>query len=260
MIWSTTTHVGMAFAVSSSGALYVVARYSPPGNVLGESPQQETTKPGRRRRGRRNNTLADASSPYGQQAMTTPYGNLQQNDSRYGQQRPCGSQSRYAAGRRPCGGNTAASNNDKYEGSSPPSSNPQHNHSPYGQQTHRRPGPSYHSRRAYEETFGDKEGPLPSPPYSRPRLTVPDDFGNQHVYQVYTGPSPFFSRPLQPPGRRMPVSHADARATPYGSSYSGGSGPYGVGGGGSYASAVPQGGYGGYHSSRGSKSLCCAVM
>ena len=38
MIWSTTTEVGMARAVSSSGKEYVVARYSPPGNWVGLFP------------------------------------------------------------------------------------------------------------------------------------------------------------------------------------------------------------------------------
>ena len=38
MIWSTTTEVGMARAVSSSGKEYVVARYSPPGNWVGSFP------------------------------------------------------------------------------------------------------------------------------------------------------------------------------------------------------------------------------
>lgn len=40
MIWSGTTHVGMGLAVSSSGTTYVVARYSPPGNYVGQSPAQ----------------------------------------------------------------------------------------------------------------------------------------------------------------------------------------------------------------------------
>lgn len=35
MIWSTTTHVGMAVAVSTSDTTYVVARYSPPGTASG---------------------------------------------------------------------------------------------------------------------------------------------------------------------------------------------------------------------------------
>ena len=38
MIWKNTTEVGMALAVSKSGATYVVARYSPPGNFVGETP------------------------------------------------------------------------------------------------------------------------------------------------------------------------------------------------------------------------------
>lgn len=40
MIWSTTTHVGMGFAVAGSGTTYVVARYAPQGNIVGELPQQ----------------------------------------------------------------------------------------------------------------------------------------------------------------------------------------------------------------------------
>jgi len=38
MIWKSTTQVGMALAVSESGATYVVARYSPAGNYVGETP------------------------------------------------------------------------------------------------------------------------------------------------------------------------------------------------------------------------------
>ena len=38
MVWKSTTAVGMALAVSKSGATYVVARYSPPGNWQGEKP------------------------------------------------------------------------------------------------------------------------------------------------------------------------------------------------------------------------------
>ncbi|CAD6568745.1 MAG: hypothetical protein ASARMPREDX12_001820 [Alectoria sarmentosa] len=36
-IWPTTTAVGMASAVSSSGANFIVGRYSPPGNYTGTS-------------------------------------------------------------------------------------------------------------------------------------------------------------------------------------------------------------------------------
>lgn len=39
MIWSTTTHVGMGCAVSPSGATYVIARYSPRGNYVGQRPE-----------------------------------------------------------------------------------------------------------------------------------------------------------------------------------------------------------------------------
>lgn len=38
MVWSTTTHIGMALAVAASGTMYIVARYSPPGNRIGHSP------------------------------------------------------------------------------------------------------------------------------------------------------------------------------------------------------------------------------
>lgn len=38
MIWSSTTEVGMALAVSDSGATYVVARYNPQGNITGQTP------------------------------------------------------------------------------------------------------------------------------------------------------------------------------------------------------------------------------
>ena len=38
MIWNTTTEVGMARAVSTSGSVYVVARYSPQGNWIGRQP------------------------------------------------------------------------------------------------------------------------------------------------------------------------------------------------------------------------------
>ena len=38
MVWNSTTEVGMAMAVSSSGKTYVAARYSPAGNFVGEYP------------------------------------------------------------------------------------------------------------------------------------------------------------------------------------------------------------------------------
>lgn len=38
MIWSSTQHVGIATAISKSGTVYVVARYSPAGNILGVYP------------------------------------------------------------------------------------------------------------------------------------------------------------------------------------------------------------------------------
>lgn len=47
MIWSGTTHLGMGLAVSSSGTTYVVARYSPPGNYVGQSPAQGSKNGGK---------------------------------------------------------------------------------------------------------------------------------------------------------------------------------------------------------------------
>jgi len=38
MIWSTTTEVGIAVAISDTGKVYVAARYSPPGNYVGNRP------------------------------------------------------------------------------------------------------------------------------------------------------------------------------------------------------------------------------
>ncbi|CAG9947581.1 unnamed protein product [Clonostachys rosea f. rosea IK726] len=38
VIWKSTTKVGMAKASGSDGSVYVVARYSPPGNYIGEKP------------------------------------------------------------------------------------------------------------------------------------------------------------------------------------------------------------------------------
>jgi hypothetical protein len=46
MIWSGTTHVGMGLAISPSGTTYVVARYSPPGNYVGQSPAQNSKSGG----------------------------------------------------------------------------------------------------------------------------------------------------------------------------------------------------------------------
>ncbi|KAH6658698.1 CAP domain-containing protein [Truncatella angustata] len=37
IVWSSTTNVGMGSATDSNGAVYVVARYSPPGNMIGEA-------------------------------------------------------------------------------------------------------------------------------------------------------------------------------------------------------------------------------
>ena len=38
MVWSKTTHVGMAKAVCKDGSVLVVANYDPPGNYLGQKP------------------------------------------------------------------------------------------------------------------------------------------------------------------------------------------------------------------------------
>ncbi|KPM45259.1 hypothetical protein AK830_g1268 [Neonectria ditissima] len=38
VIWKSTTKVGMAIASGTNGKTYVVARYSPPGNYIGEKP------------------------------------------------------------------------------------------------------------------------------------------------------------------------------------------------------------------------------
>ena len=38
MVWKSTTKVGIALARSSEGKEYIVARYSPPGNYIGEFP------------------------------------------------------------------------------------------------------------------------------------------------------------------------------------------------------------------------------
>lgn len=38
MIWKSTTHLGIGWAVSSTGAVFVVARYSPARNYIGERP------------------------------------------------------------------------------------------------------------------------------------------------------------------------------------------------------------------------------
>ena len=46
MIRSGTTHVGMGLAISPSGTTYVVARYSPPGNYVGQSPAQNAKSGG----------------------------------------------------------------------------------------------------------------------------------------------------------------------------------------------------------------------
>lgn len=37
-MWKSTTHVGMAAATDSKGGVYVVGRYSPPGNWTGQKP------------------------------------------------------------------------------------------------------------------------------------------------------------------------------------------------------------------------------
>jgi pathogenesis-related protein 1 len=38
MVWKSTTHVGMGMAVCKSGAILIVANYSPSGNYMGEKP------------------------------------------------------------------------------------------------------------------------------------------------------------------------------------------------------------------------------
>ena len=38
MVWKNTTHVGIASAISKTGKVYVVARYYPAGNYIGEYP------------------------------------------------------------------------------------------------------------------------------------------------------------------------------------------------------------------------------
>lgn len=47
MIWSGTTHLGMGLAISQFGTTYVVARYSPPGNYIGQSPAQGSKSGGK---------------------------------------------------------------------------------------------------------------------------------------------------------------------------------------------------------------------
>ena len=37
-LWKDTTHVGMGKATTKSGATYIVARYTPPGNMMGQKP------------------------------------------------------------------------------------------------------------------------------------------------------------------------------------------------------------------------------
>ena len=41
MVWSSTIEVGYGVAKSTSGNVYIVARYSPAGNFLGEKPYKE---------------------------------------------------------------------------------------------------------------------------------------------------------------------------------------------------------------------------
>ena len=38
MVWKSTKKVGIAYAVSKKGSVYVVARYFPAGNFIGEYP------------------------------------------------------------------------------------------------------------------------------------------------------------------------------------------------------------------------------
>lgn len=37
-MWSSTTHVGMGIATAKNGWVFVVGRYSPPGNFVGSKP------------------------------------------------------------------------------------------------------------------------------------------------------------------------------------------------------------------------------
>lgn len=37
-MWKSTTRVGMGLAKDAKGGVYVVGRYSPPGNVTGQKP------------------------------------------------------------------------------------------------------------------------------------------------------------------------------------------------------------------------------
>jgi hypothetical protein len=37
-MWHSTTKVGMAAATDSKGGVYVVGRYSPEGNIVGQKP------------------------------------------------------------------------------------------------------------------------------------------------------------------------------------------------------------------------------
>ncbi|CZT25652.1 uncharacterized protein RCC_11321 [Ramularia collo-cygni] len=39
-VWHSTTHLGMGKAKSKSGLTYVVARYTPPGNIVGQKPYE----------------------------------------------------------------------------------------------------------------------------------------------------------------------------------------------------------------------------
>lgn len=45
-MWHSTTHVGMGYArASRGGPWYVVARYTPPGNIIGQKPFESDEKP-----------------------------------------------------------------------------------------------------------------------------------------------------------------------------------------------------------------------
>ena len=37
-MWHSTTHIGMGMATDSKGAVYIVGRYSPQGNIVGQKP------------------------------------------------------------------------------------------------------------------------------------------------------------------------------------------------------------------------------
>ena len=38
MIWESTKYIGMGYAITSDGKVYIVARYNPQGNIIGQFP------------------------------------------------------------------------------------------------------------------------------------------------------------------------------------------------------------------------------